>query len=114
MSGTNEVAETAAPNVQVNNEANQGQQAPRQTGWQMFQSIATRMLIMYFAMNAMSYFRSGGPKTSTTKAGGGTSSPSPSSTDLPGNLFSKGTKFVNFVLLNKKRNFVTLFYLFSF
>jgi len=100
MSGSTQVAENvAAPlNAQVNNnEANQGQQ-PRQSGWQIFQSIATRMLIMYFAMNAMSYFRSGGPKTPTSKVS--TNSPSQDSSDLPGNLFPRGTKFVNFVLLN--------------
>jgi len=95
MSGPNEVAENVAippPDAQVNNQGNQDQ-PPRQSGWQIFQSIATRMLIMYFAMNAMTYFRGGGPKTSPVKDS--TSPASHGSSDLPGNMFPRGTKFVN-------------------
>ena len=91
MSSSNEVANNVAPQQNVAAQANNNEaQAPRQSGWQIFQSIASRMIIMYFAMNAMSYFR-GGAKTSVSTP----SSPSASGSELPGNMFSKGAKFVN-------------------
>ena len=100
MATSNAVAENAANNdTQVNNnpDANQPQQAaaapPRQSGWQIFQSVATRMLIMYFAMNAMSYFR-GGAKTPATTSSPGKDAHSVSSSEIPGNLFPKGSKIV--------------------
>ena len=68
---------------------------PRQSGWQLFQSIATRMLIMYFAMNAMSYFRGGGKTGVNTPSSNGAGSSSMSGSETPGNLFTKGTKFVS-------------------
>jgi hypothetical protein len=66
-------------------------QAPQQTGWQIFQSLVGRMVMMYFVMQAMTYFRGGGPMNGNKSAPPGTVS---QSAEMPGNIFSKGTRFV--------------------
>jgi hypothetical protein len=77
--------EPAIPNVAVEN----AQVENRQTGWQIFQSVATRMIIFYFVMQAMNYFKAK-PALNTNNNEAGVSMP----TELPGNMFAKGTKLV--------------------
>jgi hypothetical protein len=98
----------SAQNDQVNN--TQPQAPPRQSNWQLFQSVATRMIIMYFAMNAMSYFRgSANVKPDVTSDGKSSPSSASSSSVLSsgpqGNLFPKGTKFDMYVYLSESENF---------
>lgn len=95
----NENGTEAAPDQQQQAQA----QPPRQSGWQMFQSVMTRMIIMYFAMNAMSYFRS---KPVTPNTTGGANSPASSSySEVPGNIFPKGSKFDMYVYLSESEKF---------
>ncbi len=67
---------------------------PQQSGWQIFQSTITRMLIFYLAMQAMNYFKAKPPMNAKQSPGSPISSMSEFS-QQPGNLFPKGTKFVN-------------------
>lgn len=90
--------DTSAPiaNVQANG-------APRQSGWQAFQSVATRMIVFYFAMQAMSYFRS---KPVANQNNVNPNSPVASmGSDAPGNIFSKGSKFDMYVFLSESEIF---------
>ena len=94
-SNDNAVNVAAPPPVAVNDgEAAAG---PRpQSGWQMFQQMASRMLIMYLAMQAMNYFRARPPMTNQSESGGKVAT---GGTDggggLAGNMFPKGSKFVS-------------------
>ena len=59
------------------------QQQPQQPStWSVVKSLATRMLILYFAMQAMSYFRQG----------------------KPGNIYQKGAKFVSSYLYSQLKH----------
>ena len=81
--------------MQPQNQNQQQQQQPQQqTGWQIFQSMATRMLIFYLAMQAMNYFKGRPPMNPVTTKGDGQSPLTNTEYGQPGNLFQKGTKFV--------------------
>jgi len=83
-------------NLQTQNQ-NQQQQPPQpqqQSGWQIFQSMMTRMLIFYLAMQAMNYFKGRPPINPATTKGDGLSPLTNPEFLQPGNLFQKGTKFV--------------------
>ena len=98
----NENGTEAAPDQQQQAQAQA--QPPRQSNWQMFQSVMTRMIIMYFAMNAMSYFRSK-PVTPNTTGDVSSSSASSSYNEVPGNIFPKGSKFDMYVYLSESEKF---------
>lgn len=79
--------------------AGQQQQQQRPTAWQVFQSIASRMLIMYLVMQGMNYFR-GKPnsniavnQTDTSGSGGGQTGV------YAANMFEKGSKFVIYLTI---------------
>ncbi len=62
---------------------------PQATGWQVFQSLVGRMFMMYLVMQGMNYFR--GKPMNKNDAQPGTLS----QTEIPGNIFAKGTRFVS-------------------
>lgn len=80
-----------------------GEQAapPRQTTWQVIKSVAGRMLFMYFAMQAMNYYK-GRPVGAPDK---NPVSNSMSPTGIPGNMFPKGTLFDMYVYISESEKF---------
>ena len=62
------------------------------------------MVIMYFAMQAMNYFKSG-PAMKQSVSTTGDSLSSQSHTDLPGNIFAKGTKFDMYAYISEAEKF---------
>ncbi len=76
----NQAAQAAAPG-----------QVPQQSMWDIFKSIAGRMLMMYLIMNGMSFFRGNQNKSQNS-----TSDPNaPVSNELSGNIFPRGSRFVS-------------------
>lgn len=75
----------------------------------MFQSIATRMLIFYFIMQGMNYFKgkpnqtnvSQSPDAAAAAGGGGVVTPG----QIPGNMFPKGTRFDIYVYICEDSKF---------
>ena len=82
---------------------------PGPSTWSVMKSMVTRMLVFYFAMQAMSYFRS----RPVTPPAGGVDSPAGSSPaagqhlsgDLPGNMFAKGSMFDMHVYISESDRF---------
>ena len=71
----------------------------------MFQSIATRMLIFYFVMQGLNYFKAKPPQ-STNPSAPGSDVPGGAATSLtPGNMFPKGTRFDIYVYISESMNF---------
>lgn len=99
---SSEHANTAPVAGVENNLEQQNGQQQRPGGWKVLQSVMGRMLMFYFAMQAMNYFK-GKPVTSPASqnnypaSGGGVES--------PGNIFAKGTKFDMYVYLSESDSF---------
>lgn len=109
-SSNNEAVATAGESNNGGGNVAQGQQQPaqqqqqqqQQSGWKLIQSVISRMLIFYFLMQAMNYFKSK-PINSTpgSTTDGGVGSP----TDPPGNMFAKGTLFDFYVFISEMDQF---------
>ena len=83
-----------------------GQQQPRQSGWQIFQSVATRMIVMYFMMQAMNYFRGKPVSVPSTTVDPKSGVPATGyGTNTPGNMFAKGTHFDFYVYIWELEHF---------
>lgn len=79
----------------------QQEQPPQQTGWQMFKSVAGRMLFMWLVMSAMNMFKGGKSPTSQEQA----SSSLSTTTGQPGNIFHKGTFFDAHIYISEEEKF---------
>lgn len=67
----------------------------------MFQSIATRMLVFYFIMQGMNYFKGKPNPTNVSQPSDGSSAP----VNSPGNMFPKGTRFDMYVFISEDSKF---------
>ena len=79
-------------NVAVQNEqpvVNQQQQQnnPHTSPWEIMKSLASRMLMMYVVVTAMNYFRQKPAAINTNSSDSAIS-------EISGNMFQKGTRFV--------------------
>lgn len=79
-----------ADNTGVAAAANADAAQQPQTMWQVLKSIATRIIILYFVMNAVNMFKQK-PNTNVSNSDG---SVPPIPSELPGNMFPKGSRFV--------------------
>lgn len=71
----------------------------------MFQSIATRMLIFYFVMQGLNYFKAKPPGQSGPAQAGGDGAVSTGTNLALGNMFPKGTSFDIYVYISESSTF---------
>lgn len=92
--------------ISIKNQNAGGQQQQPQSAWKIFQSIATRMLIFYFVMQAINQFKGKPNVTQPSEGGSGSDSniPTPANFQL-GNVFPKGTRFDIYVFISESSKF---------
>lgn len=100
----NQPPQNASDVQQQAQQPNPQPQPPQQSGWQIFQSMVTRMLVFYLAMQAMNYFKTK-PVNVTRDLGNDVGKSSFNDLYQPGNLFPKGTKFNMNVYIAETENF---------
>lgn len=102
----NAISQRNNENTASNEEEPQPQAAPAQSGWQIFKSVAGRMLFMYCAMQAMNYFKSRpvGAPNQVQRSDPVSNSVAPH-LGQPGNMFDKGTLFDMFIYISESEKF---------
>lgn len=76
---------------------------PQQSKWQIFKSVAGRMLFMYLVMSAMNYFKAKPTESPIIQSPVSNSLENPSG--IPGNMFFKGTLFDMYIYISESEKF---------